>query len=212
MSASGYSSGGALTASLFHINSKLFDAIGTWAGTVPEQEGVEHCETEYQGKNIYVFQGTEDSVVNYKNGTAIAELFKKWGGYVNYNLIPDFEHIIPNALPRLNNYNNYRSCRIVDPPFTAPLNEQGNPERGGVHHNCGFNLARETLEHLFGGRDQLKDWNVKPQTAGEFYAFIQSPWNTAGAKLHEMAYIYIPDPCKQAGSKCKLHFHFHGCG
>lgn len=82
---------------------------------------------------------------------------------------------------------------------------------GGLHYNCGFNVARNMLTH-FSKDGKLNEWDLNPQKKGNLYAIPQDKWNTKGAKLDKNGYMYVPHVCAKKQAKCTVHFHFHGCG
>lgn len=99
-SVSGFSSGAFLTSALFDIYPHLIDNAGILSGIPPATAGqVKHTKKDYEGKKSYHYHGGKDVDVPAAYGKYGAQYFKGLGSNVKADIINDFNHAIPNALP-----------------------------------------------------------------------------------------------------------------
>ncbi len=99
-------------------------------------------------------------------------------------------HTFPTATKNL------QDCGKTDTPFVG---------------SCGFDGARQMLEHLYGSFD-MPVAGVKP---GTLVHFSQAPYAQAADAegLAARGWLYVPAACSGNGAagRCRLHVAFHGC-
>jgi hypothetical protein len=143
-------------------------------------------------RRIYVFSGTEDSIVRQPAVDATVSFFRQAGvrpGNLKY----------VNGLPA--------GHALITPSFGNDCSANGAPyishcSVGGE----GYDQAGAVLQHIYG--------ELHPRAAtltGQIVSFNQRAWADAGTGMAAIAYLYVPKACAAAGSHCKVHVALHGC-
>ncbi|KAK6188603.1 hypothetical protein SNE40_004746 [Patella caerulea] len=144
---------------------------------------------------VYIFAGTEDSVVAPGNGPNIEEFYQHYiSNDNNINTVYDVQaqHCMPTS-----NYGG--ACGTLN--ILSYIN------------NCGYSAAFDLLNHIYGGN--LVEPTSSTTANGQLLTFSQSSffyWSIpATSSMDTTGYIYIPTDCVDKQTECKLHVAFHGC-
>lgn len=145
-------------------------------------------------RKVYVFSGTDDSIVKQQAVDATVQFFQDVGmpasGLKYVNTLPAGHALITTA------YGN--DCAANAAPYIShcSIGSQG------------YDQAGELLQHIYG--------TLKPKVdkaGGQVVAFDQSPFTkSAVSALADTGFVYVPQTCTQAQSHCKVHVAIHGCG
>ena len=138
---------------------------------------------------LYVFTGSEDSVVN----SGVVETTKRF--YELLGVAPDairFENTVPAG-----------HSIITDNPEDNPLPANRPP----YINNGGFMQSQHILEHLYGP--------LKPPSrrlSGRIIRFDQTEFfdGKPQASMSDFAYAYVPKAVEE-GAPCRVHIALHGC-
>jgi poly(3-hydroxybutyrate) depolymerase len=82
--------------------------------------------------------------------------------------------------------------------------ESGSPYVG----DCDYDAAGKLLEHLYPGLESRGRAD-----AGRLQTFDQRPYAelAATSALAASGWLYVPEPCRDGRTACRLHVVFHGC-
>ena len=119
------------------------------------------------GKPMFFYSGVNDSVVLNDHVVITSEWFKNQGANIARQWVSDFLHIFPNSVRSNTKYNPPLSCGTRNESYSAV-------------QNCGYNMALEALQHIY-GPDLEIDNNY--QDSGKLYAIDQKPFNIEGAYM-----------------------------
>src|ERR1700730_6061244 len=140
---------------------------------------------------IYVFSGTNDTVVYQKAVDATVSFFKQAGVtesnlvYVN-NVAAGHAFIAPS-------FGN--ACADNAPPYINHC----------TVHQQKYDQAGALLKQIYGA---LNPPAASPM--GRIVTFNQREFAPADTGMAEQAFVYVPRSCDQ-GAACKVHVAFHGC-
>jgi len=143
-------------------------------------------------RRVYVFSGTDDTVVRQPVVDATVEFFKEVGvkpdqlAYVN--TLPAGHAVITPS------YGN--DCAANTDPYISHCNLD----------NQGYDQAGALLQHIYG--------TLKPRVdtpAGTIVSFNQRPYATAATGMADTGFLYVPPACSATGANCKVHVAIHGC-
>eukprot|EP01029_Cantina_marsupialis_P027871 TRINITY_DN774109_c0_g1_i1.p1 TRINITY_DN774109_c0_g1~~TRINITY_DN774109_c0_g1_i1.p1 ORF type:complete len:333 (-),score=81.22 TRINITY_DN774109_c0_g1_i1:603-1601(-) len=148
-----------------------------------------------KGSRVYLFSGTEDTVVFPGVVKKLKEYYEKFVPHSHIKSVFDIpaEHAIVSS-----SYGN--ACAYKGSPFI---------------NNCGYDGVGEMLTQVMN-----KPLKEKTYAKGSsLYKFNQShyfPPTIAGifASMDDEGYIYVPESCKRNGStsqECAVHVALHGC-
>lgn len=213
---SGFSSGGMMTTNMLRLEPELYGGAAIISSTLLQSLTDPFLDSDevadkFQDKPLYFHLGAGDAAVKpwmTQNGI---DFFEPSGANIKFDLIRDFEHVVPNNLPEEKTYNKYKTCA------SAYLHEvpDSTPEKPNFNtmNNCGYNLAWYMFNHLTSAKKhpvELKEREIDHTKKGNYYAFDQTKFSTPEAHMADQGYLYIPDACAD-GEYCTLHVHFHGC-
>jgi Esterase PHB depolymerase len=142
-------------------------------------------------RRIYIFSGTDDSIVRQPAVDAAVSFFHLLGvegdnlKYVN-NIPAGHAVITPNK---------GNDCSANAAPYISHCSIGGE----------GYDQAREVLRHIYG--------SLKPRIdapTGEIVAFNQRRYATTATGMADTAYLYVPRTCI-AEARCRVHVALHGC-
>ena len=143
-------------------------------------------------RRVYVFSGTDDSVVRQSAVNATASFFRQVGvkgknlKYVN--TVPAGHALIT---PSFGN-----DCSANAAPYISHCSVAGR----------GYDQAGEVLQHIYGAlRPRV------PAPGGQIVSFDQRAYAAAPSGMADTAYLYVPRSCVAAGAHCKVHVALHGC-
>ncbi len=136
------------------------------------------------GDRVFLFSGTEDSMVPTAVVETVADLYREW--IATGDLIVDADRPFPHAMIVTEGGN---PCPTLETPFI---------------NDCDFDLAGAILRHLY---PALPDTAGSPR--GRLLAFDQDPFSPDQAALLPAGAVYIPPDCEAGG--CGLHVALHGC-
>jgi len=79
--------------------------------------------------------------------------------------------------------------------------------------NCGYDAVGAILKELYPSiKPRGTDW----AKAGEVVAFNQTEFvpeaDAADTYFDQEGYAYVPNSCKEEGTRCGVHLSLHGCG
>ncbi len=142
-------------------------------------------------RRIYIFSGTDDSIVRQPAVDAAVSFFQRLGvkgeklKYVN-DIPAGHALITPN---------HGNECSANAAPYISHCSIGGET----------YDQAGEVLRHIYG--------SLKPRVdalTGEIVAFNQRTYATATTGMADTGYLYVPRSCV-AGTSCRIHVALHGC-
>ena len=147
--------------------------------------------TYLAARPIYVFSGTDDSVVRPPAVAATVEFFKRVG--------------VPAS--RLSDVHDLPAGHALIAP--------------GAGNACGANAAPYISHCSVGGKERpgRRDPppSLRPAAAarghprGEARRFAQRPYAPASTGMAETGFVYVPAACEAAAAHCRVHIVLHGC-
>jgi hypothetical protein len=147
-----------------------------------------------KGKPVFIYGGVNDTIVPINLSKQTADYFESLGANVKRIWIHDFGHMLPNNVQSNDFYNPPASCA---PKFDF---DWGVPQ-------CGFNMAYEIYDHLYGNGEELER-ETNYQDFGKLYAIDQKSTSPKEAYLADQGYLYVPDVC--LNETCNFDLQFHG--
>lgn len=143
-------------------------------------------------RRVYVFSGTEDSVVRPTAAAATVEFFRRVGvPDANLRYVADVPAGHALLAPGSGN-----DCAASATPYLNRCSVGGQD----------YDHAGAILEHLYGA--------LQPRVAaptGRVVAFAQRPYAASGTGMAESGFVYVPQACEVAGARCRVHVALHGC-
>jgi poly(3-hydroxybutyrate) depolymerase len=143
-------------------------------------------------RRVYVFSGTDDSVVRQPAVDATVTFFRQAGVKAE-----NLQYV--NKLPA--------GHAVITPSYGNDCGANKDPY---ISHcsldNQGYDQAGALLAHIYGNLAPRVD---KP--AGQIIAFDQRPYASAATAMADAGFLYVPPSCGAAASKCKVHVAIHGC-
>lgn len=143
-------------------------------------------------RRIYVFSGTEDSIVRQAAVDATVAFFRQVGvpeanlAYVN-NLPAGHAVITPDQ---------GNDCGANKAPYISHCELDGK----------GYDQVGALLTQIYG---PLKPPASAP--AGQLIAFDQRAYAASSTGMAETGYLYVPAACSAAQAHCRVHVAIHGC-
>jgi len=143
------------------------------------------------GDPVYIYHGSEDSVVTPGSGRNVEEIMRHFGARVQTKFDIPGNHAHPT--------NNFGPACGSSPsqPWIS---------------NCNYQGSYEMLNHLYGGGLVRPDDGTVAR--GDFILFSQAEFFNFAPSLSSMdtaGYVYIPSGCRDKLTPCALHIAFHGC-
>lgn len=143
-------------------------------------------------RRMYVFSGTEDSIVRQPAVDATVSFFRQVGvraGNLKYvNAVPAGHAVIA---PGAGN-----DCAANASPYISHC-EVGSEV---------YDQAGALLRHIYGA--------LQPRAtalSGQIVGFDQRAYAAADTGMADTAYLYVPKDCTQPGARCRVHVAIHGC-
>ncbi|MEP7301799.1 MAG: PHB depolymerase family esterase [Caldimonas sp.] len=146
-------------------------------------------------RRVYVFSGTNDTVVLPSAAAATVEFFQRLGvTAAHLKVVDDLPAGHAAITPAAGN-----ECAANAPPYISHCSVGG----------AGYDQAGEILRHLFGA-PALQPRVATP--AGQLLAFDQVAFAPPGANagLADSGFLYVPPGCT-AAAHCRVHVALHGC-
>ena len=147
--------------------------------------------TNLTARRIYIFSGTDDSVVR-QPAVSAATSFFELVSVKKVNLI--YVHDVPAGHAVIApGYGN--DCSTNSAPYISHCTLQGKS----------YDQAGALLTHIYGA--------LQPRVnapAGEIISFNQRSYAAASTGMAGVGYLYVPPTCA-SGEGCKVHVAFHGC-
>jgi poly(3-hydroxybutyrate) depolymerase len=144
-------------------------------------------------RRIYVFSGTDDSIVRQQAVNATVTFFQQMGvkaGDLEYvNTVPSGHAVITPS--------NGNDCSANAAPYISHCSVGGH----------GYDQAGAVLQHIYNGK-------LNPPVAtptGEIVSFDQRAYAAAATAMADTGFLYVPQSCTAAGARCKVHVALHGC-
>jgi len=148
--------------------------------------------THLAARPIYVFSGTEDSVVRPPAVAATVEFFKRLGvGAARLSDVHDLPAGHALIAPGAGN-----ACGANATPYISHCSVGGKE----------YDQAGAILQHLYG--------RLQPRVAtptGKVVEFAQRPFAAASTGMAETGFVYVPAACTVANAHCRVHIALHGC-
>lgn len=164
------------------LNDKHFVAMAMSA----ERHGGIDPLSGLSSHRIYVYAGTQDTVVLPRESEVLVSFYKNFvsGDQIVFKNDLASEHGQPTA--------NYGvSCQGGGSPWIL---------------KCGYDGAGSALQQLYG------DLNPPVHAdATHFHSFSQARFGAADALMGDVGYIYIPSSCLNSRTPCALNVSLHGC-
>lgn len=143
-------------------------------------------------RRVYVFSGTDDSIVRQPAVDATVEFFKEVG-------------VKPAQLKYINNVP--AGHAVITPSYGNDCAANAAPY---ISHcsidNQGYDQAQAILGHIYG---PLQARVATP--AGQIVSFDQSPYASVTTSMADTGFLYVPPSCSARGANCKVHVAIHGC-
>ena len=143
-------------------------------------------------RRVYVFSGTDDTVVRQPVVDATVEFFKEVGvqpAQLQYvNKMPAGHAVITPS------YGN--DCSANADPYISHCNLDSK----------GYDQAGALLQHIYGSLQPRVD-----TPAGQIVNFNQRTYASAATGMADSGFLYVPPSCSTAGANCKVHVAIHGC-
>ena len=148
--------------------------------------------THLATRPVYVFSGTEDSIVRPPAVAATVEFFKRVGvGAARLSHVHDVPAGHALIAPGASN-----DCGVTATPYISHCSVGGKE----------YDQAGEILKHLYGALQQRVT-----TPAGKLVEFAQRPYAPASTGMAETGFVYVPAACEATGAKCRVHIALHGC-
>ena len=142
-------------------------------------------------RRIYVFSGTDDSVVRTPAVNATTSFFELVG-VKKSNLI--YVHDVPAGHAVITpGYGN--DCSANSAPYISHC----------TLHGKSYDQAGALLTHIYGDLQPRVDL-----PSGSIVSFNQRAYAAASTGMAGIGYLYVPPTCA-AGEGCKVHVAIHGC-
>ena len=143
-------------------------------------------------RRVYVFSGTDDSIVRPPAVDATVSFFQQVGvkadNLIYVNNMPAGHAVITPT------YGN--GCSANAAPYISHCSV-------GVE---GYDQAGAMLRHIYGA---LNSRVVTP--TGQIVSFNQRAYAAPAAGMADAGYLYVPQSCTAAAARCKVHVAIHGC-
>ena len=143
-------------------------------------------------RRVYVFSGTDDSVVLQPVVDATVSFFQQVGvkpDQLQYvNKMPAGHAVITPS------YGN--DCAANADPYISHCNIESQ----------GYDQAQAILGHIYGALQPRVD-----TPAGQIVSFNQRTYASASTGMADTGYLYVPQSCSATGANCKVHVAIHGC-
>jgi len=143
-------------------------------------------------RRIYVFSGTQDSVVLQQAVDVTVDVFRQLGvGAANLQYAAD----VPAGHAILTpNYGN--SCAANAPFYISHC------DVGGTQ----YDQAGAILQQIYGALQAKATAPDRP-----IVEFDQRPFAPVGSGMAASGYLYVPQACMATAAHCKVHIALHGC-
>ena len=143
-------------------------------------------------RRVYVFSGTEDTIVRQPAVDATVSFFQQVGVKAG-NLVYVSEMPAGHAVITPGNGND---CSANSAPYISHCSV------GGV----GYDQAGAILQHIYGALNPRVD-----MPTGQIVSFNQRTFAAETTGMADTGYLYVPQSCTAAGTHCKVHVAIHGC-
>lgn len=135
---------------------------------------------------VYLFSGTQDSVVAQGVMTKLKEQFTSTFNVPSANIVADFNTAAQHSMVT-DDYGN--ACSFLGSPYI---------------NNCQVDSAGDFFAHVYSGFQR-----GSKAVSSNLFSYKQTGKYSAGS-MGDTGYIYIPTACQQ-GAQCKISVAFHGC-
>lgn len=143
-------------------------------------------------RRVYVFSGTDDSIVRQPAVDATVSFFQQVGVKADnleyVNRVPAGHAVITP--------NNGNDCSANAAPYISHCSI------GSV----GYDQAGAVLQHIYGALNPRVD-----APAGQIVSFDQRAYAAGATGMADTGFLYVPQSCTAAGARCKVHVAIHGC-
>lgn len=143
-------------------------------------------------RRLYVFSGTDDTVVRQPVVDATVEFFKEVG------VQPDQLQYV-NKMPA--------GHAVITPSYGNDCAANADPY---ISHcsveTKGYDQAGALLQHIYGALQPRVD-----TPSGTIVSFNQRTYASAATGMAGTGFLYVPKSCSATGANCKVHVAIHGC-
>lgn len=144
------------------------------------------------GRRVYVFSGTDDTVVRQPAVDATVSFFQQVG-------IKEDNLKYVKELPA--------GHAVITPSFGNDCSANATPYISRCHvGDAGYDQAGALLQHIYG--------TLRPRVdtpTGQIVSFNQRAYAPAATGMADTAYLYVPQSCAASDAHCKVHVAIHGC-
>jgi len=162
--------------------STLVSTTNNWAAS-----GAIDPVSNLTGSKVYLFSGTSDNTVK----QAVMDDLKTY-----------YQSFVPTANTVYKNNIGAGHAMVTDDAGSAC-----STTAAPYINNCGFDLAGEILQHLYGPLSPRNNGAL----GGTFTEFSQGEF-AGGSGLASTGWIYTPAACAAgSGNSCRVHLVLHGC-
>lgn len=143
-------------------------------------------------RRVYVFSGTDDTVVRQPVVDATVAFFKEVG-------IQPAQLQYVNTMPA--------GHAVITPSYGNDCSANADPYISHCNLDTkGYDQAGALLQHIYGPMQPRVD-----TPAGQIVNFNQRPYASAATGMAGTGFLYVPPSCSAAGANCKVHVAIHGC-
>jgi len=143
-------------------------------------------------RRIYVFSGTDDTIVRQPAVDATVSFFRQFGvgdGTLRFvNDVPAGHAVIT---PHFGN-----ECSSNSAPYISHCTVNGEA----------YDQAGAMLQHIYGVLGSRVD-----SPTGQVVSFNQRAYAPEASGMADTGYLFVPQACIGAGAHCKVHVALHGC-
>jgi len=147
-----------------------------------------------RGDQVYIFAGTEDTVVKQAGGIKLEAMYRNYGANITTKYDIGAEHGQPTD-------NIGGRCDTLSP-------------QTGFIINCNYQGAYEMFNAVLGG-GLIRPNSSETIPLGELLEFDQSEFVIGSipalTSFDTTGYVYVPRACADKTTKCRLHIAYHGC-
>jgi poly(3-hydroxybutyrate) depolymerase len=143
-------------------------------------------------RRVYVFSGTDDTVVRQEAVDATVSFFQQ-AGVKETNL----QYV--NKLPA--------GHAVITPSFGNDCAANATPYISHCNvDSVGYDQAGALLQHIYGALKPRVDTPM-----GQIVSFNQREFAAPATGMADTAFLYVPQSCTASGAHCRVHVAIHGC-
>jgi len=172
--------------------SKAGGLQGLWSYTANKGNKIDSTSNLKKSK-LYLFQGTNDRVVDMKIMTETRDYFKHYLGSANIKSKFD----IPAS----------HAWVVGDRTHGNKCDQSGKP----MIQHCNYDMAGEILSWVGAGSKAKVKSNNKHIYEIDQRKYAPSGQTASRISMANFGYAYVPSKCRSNPSSCAIHVAYHGC-